>query len=305
MFGFKLLIMKPYQLTIILALFLCQAQSGTAQQIEVAPGLVYTDETGNARSSLNIFVISKRKKGKVDPATRFNTLRTKLRSLFHRKNFVSITASDADQMSSKVKRQLRKHNATIGTIWFDSHGAYKKGYSLFNIGHTEISPATLENTSISSAFASLSPFTTPRTKLVIGSCYGGATYQRASIDYKDTTRMNGDSLMIRIGKLIGNGEIFGSEAWVMSKPRLFKGRPAAGGAPARKLFLDLCYAPVWERVGQWNRYNAQTESFQKINTVTLDKNGNLLIRGRAYCDEKKFTDDIQKKLAKLQPNLYK
>jgi hypothetical protein len=66
---------------------------------------------------------------------------------------------------------------------------YKKGYSLFFIGKDEISYISLKDSVLISNFEKLSPFADPNTRLVIGSCYGGATYNRSSIDYKDTTRI--------------------------------------------------------------------------------------------------------------------
>lgn len=253
---------------------------------------------------MNFFIISKRKKGKLDLATRFNVMRTTIRSYF-RKDFVAIVAKDANSMSRSVRKFLVKNNANIGTIWFDSHGQYKKGYSLFFIGTDEVSYYTLKDTAIRRPFQEIAQFMDVSTKTIIGSCYGGATYNRLSVDYKDTTRMNGDSLMIELGSCLKNGVVYGSESWVMSKPGLFWRRPAAGGNPGRKLFLDICYEPVWKKIGVWNEYNANTRCFNSINTVTLDAKGNLLIRGLPYVVEKKVTLSITQKLEKLQPGLYK
>jgi hypothetical protein len=44
---------------------------------------------------------------------------------------------------------------------------------------------------------------------------------------------------------------------------------------------------------------------RSVNTISLDKHGNLVVRGRTYLDEKKEEKDIQKKLLSLRPNLYK
>lgn len=254
---------------------------------------------------LNFFIISKRKKGKLDLATRFNVFRACLRSWFHRDDFIAIVAKDAGNMSSRVKNWLRKKNASLGTVWFDSHGMYKKGYSLFFIGKDEISYPTLQDSAVSAPFAALSTNADEQTKIIIGSCYGGATYTRASIDYADTTRMNGDSLMIALGNLLQTGMVYGCESWVMSKPGLFHRRPAVGGNPGRKLFLDICYAPAWQTIGRWNQYNAGTRIFQAINPVALDEKGNLVIRGLPYSVEKNNQRGVAKKLLRLQPGLYK
>ncbi len=258
-----------------------------------------------ARQTVNFFIVSKRKKGKLDLATRFNVLRTKLRGLFHREKFVSVIARDSRHMSNKLTCWLDKKNAALGTVWFDSHGMYKKGYSLFFIGHDEVSYKTIYDSTLISSFRKLSGYTNKESKFIIGSCYGGATYTRASIDYKDTTRMNGDSLMISLGSLLKNGQVFGCESWVMSKPGLFWRRPSAGGNPGRKLFLDQCYEPAWKNVGMWNEYSIDSKTIRSINTVALDKKGNMVVRGKSYLDEKNARKDIDKKLLSLQPNLYK
>lgn len=265
-----------------------------------------TSTVTNARkNSMNFFVVSKRKKGKLDLATRFNILRTNIRSFFHREKFVSIVASDSRQMSRRIQTWLNKKNANLGTVWFDSHGMYKKGYSLFFIGHDEVSYKTLRDSSLVSTFKPLSAYTTDGSKFIIGSCYGGATYTRSSIDYKDTTRMNGDSLMMSLGQILENGQVYACESWVMSKPGLFWRRPATGGNPGRKLFLDVCYEPAWKNIGVWNEYTIQQNSLRKVNTISLDKYGNMVVRGRSYVEEKNAKKGIDKKLLALQPNLYK
>jgi hypothetical protein len=257
------------------------------------------------KKQLNFFIISKRKKAKLDLATRFNVLRTKVKSFLRPKKFVSIVAKDGASMSAKVEYRLKKHNARIGTLWFDSHGMYKKGYSLFFIGKDEYSYKTLKDAGTIAPLQQLTSYTDEGTKLIIGSCYGGATYSRPSIDYKDTTRMNGDSLMIGIGKIFNRAFIYGSESWVMTKPGLFLKKAAVGGYPGRKLFRDYCYQPAWENIGQWNQYNASTNSFQRINPIAMDIYGNIVVRGDSYAIEKNKTIDIEKKLETLEPGLYK
>lgn len=293
--------MKPTAILLITGLFLYTTL--TAQQDN---GLLEIPATQavKGKKHINFFIISKRKKGKLDLATRYNVLRTKLRSLF-RKDFVAIVARDAPAMSQHVCKILDKKKANLGTIWFDSHGQYKKGYSLFFIGIDEISYYTLRDSLAQLPFRDLSKYADAGTKTVIGSCYGGATYERLAIDYSKITRMNGDSLMISLGRHIQHGVVYGSESWVMSKPGLFWRRPAAGGNPGRKLFLDICYEPAWKNVGIWNQYDVNADKFNSINTITMDGNGNLLIRGLPYTREKKVNLPIQEKMKKLQPGLYK
>jgi hypothetical protein len=298
--------MKPT--TTILALIFCSSSITAFAQVSDA---IYASETKTISSTeqkqkLNFFVVSKRKKGKLDPATSFNVLRTKIKSIWRPKNFVAIIAADADQASAKILHRLKKYNANIGTVWFDSHGLYKKGYSLFYIGHDEISFKKLKDSSFANPFDSLTPYATNETRLVIGSCYGGATYHRSSIDYRDTTRMNGDSLMMALGKFFPQAKIYGSESWVMTKPGLFNDKGAAvAGFPKRKLFHDVCYRPAWENVGKWNEYNAATGTLTQINSVTLDSYGNLEVVRRSFNEKPATQKDIQKNILKLEADLFK
>jgi hypothetical protein len=117
--------------------------------------------------------------------------------------------------------------------------------------------------------------------------------------------MNGDSLMISLGKIIRSGKVFASESWVMTKPGLFRRRPAVGGFPGRKLFRDVCYEPVWKNMGVWNQYDAAAGEISQSNPVSLDRYGNLIVRGIPYKHEKMFKKSYFKKLTRLQANLYK
>lgn len=290
------------QLFNLVLLFTLHNQTSSAQAEDF---YLKKNELIQESNHINFFIISKREKGKIDPATSYNVLRAKFRSILNNKHFKTIVAVNARQMSVKVKNMLLKNKAKIGTIWFDSHGKYKKGYSLFTVGSDEVSVKTLADSSLRNIFGELAGFADEETKIVIGACYGGATYERMSVDYKNTTRMNGDSLMITLGSIFQNGIIYGSESWVMTKPGIFSKKASTGGYPARKLFLDLCYEPAWRKVGQWNQFKVREDKFEKINTVSLDASGNLVIRGTPYLIEKKKTDEIVVMLSKLEPNLYK
>jgi hypothetical protein len=254
---------------------------------------------------LNFFIISKRKKGKLDPASRFNVLRAKIKSFFRPKRFVAIVAKNGRQMAAKVLYRLKKHKAAIGTIWFDSHGMYQKGYSLFLIGHDEFNYKNITDSCFNIPFKTLAHYSDYQTNLIIGSCYGGATYFRSSIDYKDTTRMNGDSLMIGIGKIFNRAKIYACESWVMTKPGLFLKKPAVSGCPGRKLFRDVCYKPAWENMSTWNEYNAVSNSFNRTGPVSLDVCGNLVLRNPSYTAKNEVKKEIARNMRKLKPGLYK
>lgn len=298
--------MKPnHFITVIFAFLLLNSRVFPQQDNSVSNEIENIHSSVENKKKLNFFVIAKRKKGKLDLATRFNVFRTKLKSLFRKEKFISIVAGDARQMSAKVQYRLNKYKGGIGTIWFDSHGMYKKGYSLFFIGHDEYSYKTLKDSSFISPIAVLAAYSDINTKVIIGSCYGGATYQRASIDYKDTTKMNGDSLMIYLGEIFQQATVYASESWVMTKPGLFLKRGAVAGFPGRKLFRDYCYQPVWENMGKWNEYNAVSNSFLPVNPLTMDMYGNAIVRTLSYTSKEEVRKDIIKNLSRLEVGLYK
>ena len=267
-----------------------------------------TDSTNNQtvqKRQLNFFIISKPKKGKIDLASRFNIVRTKVRGFFLKKRFVSIVAGSAEEMNVKVQRRLNKYNASIGTLWFDSHGIYKKGHSLFLIGKDEFNYKSVRDTNYAKPFEQLAPYCTDKTSVVIGSCYGGATFKRASLYSADTLRMNGDSLMMGLAADFKNATVYASESWVMTKPGLFKKRASVAGYPLRKLFRDVVYRPAWENVGLWNEYSTRIQKLLHIPPVTMDKFGDILICQNYYTSKGKVKRKIARKMRKLHPGLLK
>jgi len=253
---------------------------------------------------LNFFIISKPKK-LIDPATRYNMLRGKLRAFLKPQEFICIVASSTEEMKNKVLKALEKNNATIGSIWFDSHGNYRKGYSLFTIGKDEINYHNINDTQKNKSFQQLANFCTSETKIGIGSCYAGATYCKPSAEAATTNRMNGDSLMMGIGNIFACATIFACESWVMTKPGLFHKRYALEGHPQLKRFKDVVFEPVWENLWKWNEYNAATKCFTSVDPVTLDKYGNLMTRTLSETDKEVIQKVINKNIEKLEPGLYK
>lgn len=294
--------MKYLQFIIVFLVHYAVTAQTTNVSIAVANPLI---ENNPEKKHLNFFIVTKRQKGKLDLATRFNVARAKIKGLFRKKKFIAVVARNASRMSDRVICHLQKHDARIGTIWFDSHGMYKKGYSLFFIGKDEYSYQTIHDSTVRKPLEQLAAYSDNKTKFIIGSCYGGATYERASIDYKDTTRMNGDSLMMAIGRIFKQANIYGSESWVMTKPGLFRKKAAVGGFPGRKLFRDYCYQPAWENVGQWNFFDAGNNVFRKSNPIAMDKYGNIVVRGEPYLEEKDLKKDVLKNLQQLEKGLYK
>ena len=280
--------------------FFMNAKAGDTAGIKI-DSLVYSAK----QHQLNFFIVSKPKKGKFDLASRFNIVRTRIRGFFWRKKFVSIVAANAEQMSSKVLYRLNKANASIRTLWFDSHGIYRRGHSLFQIGTDEFNFQNINDTIYTGPFWSLSSFCDPNTRVIIGSCYGGATFKRASLDSDDTLRMNGDSLMMGLAGIFKNSTVYGSESWVMTKPGLFKKTAAAAGYPLRRIFRDVVYRPVWEKVGVWNAYSTITKQLVQADTPTMDHLGNISFLRNPYSSRKTLKKKVAKNIKKLQPGLLK
>jgi hypothetical protein len=260
---------------------------------------------GPKKHRLNFFIISRPKKGKFDGASRFNILRTRVRSLFQKEKFVSIVAYSAEQVSRKMMKRLHKGKYEIGTLWFDSHGKYKKGHSLFYLGHDEFNYISIKDTVKNRALRVLTPYCSTSTQVVIGSCYGGATFKRGFAHSGDSMRMNGDSLMIGLSNVLHQATVYGSESWVLTKPGLFHGTSAVAGYPLRKLFRDEVYRPAWEKIGKWNVYAPGLDGVVTIPPVSLDKQGNLLVQNKAYQDKKKIRRKIRRKLKSLEDGLVK
>lgn len=271
---------------------------------ENSTGIKTTVEVGNKKRKLNFFIISKPKKF-WDPATHFNIMRAKLKSLLRPTRFVCIVASSSEQMASKMKFRIRKYNAQIGNIWFDSHGSLKKGYSFFTIGKDEFSYKNINDSNHVRAFLELAVYCDSNTHIGIGSCYGGATYSRPETETFKESRMNGDSLIIGLGKIFNGTTIYGCESWVMTKPGLFKETFAMAGYPLLRRYKDVVYKPVWEQLGVWNSYSTRFSTLQRVNCIKLDKEGNIGTRFNQYQSQKKVKKQIARILYRLQEGVLK
>lgn len=254
---------------------------------------------------LNFFIISAPKKGKLDLGSRFNIVRSKLKSLCRPKKFMAIVANDMQTASAKVQYRLNRSNAHIGTLWFDGHGSYKKGYAVFHTGKDEFNYQSVKDPANIKPLQELAAYTNEKSKVVIGSCYAGATFFRKSLYSDDTTRMNGDSLMMNMGKIFSQSTIYACESWVMTKPGLFRKKASVAGHPQARLYKDIVYLPAWENMGRWNEYNALKESFGAVNPVTMDLYGNLMIHADSYAGKVSVKKKIKKVLKKLRPGLLK
>ena len=238
-----------------------------------------------------------------DKGFHFSSLTVKAQALLHdifSKPFHFITVSSDEEAVAKIKKILSRHHGLIGSLWFDSHGLYKQGYSSFHIGSNEFSYKNINDSTATQCLQQLAVYCDQYTNIGIGSCYGGATFTFPGNAHAPLGRMNGDSLMIGIGKIFSTSNIYGSESWVMNKPGIFANNFAFAGYPWGKKYKKAVWMPVWNYLGNWKKYNNSTAQMQSVNTVALDKNGNINIRSRNYLELEKAKRKQQKNMARLE-----
>jgi len=250
-----------------------------------------------ARKRINIFVTARC--SNLDWSFTLR-LRARLRALFDKGSFFVIAGQTDSEVADKLIRLMKRKNAMIGSIWFDSHGHYGKGHSVFDLGMTGFSYESLKDNLQTKQLRRMAGFFDAATKIGIGSCYGGATFEFPEIENLAARKMNGDSLMIYTSMLFNDATVYASESFVMMKPGVWKKEYALAGYPVNRRFKDKIYLPVWKRLGQWNRYSHYTKLFERINTVCLDKKGDIRIEGIAYLNIKKYNKKQIARLKKLK-----
>jgi hypothetical protein len=304
--------MKAIKSTVFVALFFIStaihAQSnnpfpGTEpDSVQAIKQDISLDKTSIRR--VNFYVVNKPKT--LDLFSRLVVLRARKRGMTRRHKFIVIVATSAKEARDKMEDHLQKKNAMIGSLWFDTHGRYANGYSSFILGKDEFSYQTVIDTGKMKDLYALATYCDEYTKVAIGSCYGGATYEKPAHNGKPASRMNGDSLMIGLANLLPKATIYGTEGWVMTKPGIFhKHSYALAGYPLQKRFKDEVYKPVWEHMGIWHSYSTITKKFEVINTLSLTRMGSIHIKEVTYLDKEKSKQRLEKNLAKLKPGLLK
>lgn len=253
---------------------------------------------------INFYVVNKPKT--LDLFSRLVIIRAKKRAVSRREKFIVIVASSSKEIKEKVLSTLLNKNALIGSLWFDTHGHYKNGYSSFIFGNEEFSYKTIHDTNATKNIGALAAYCDQFTRVAIGSCYGGATYEKPAHDGHPATKMNGDSLMIGLADILPNATIYGTEGWVMTKPGIFSDHSyALAGYPIQKRFKDQVYRPVWEHLGIWHSYSTLTNKFETANTLSLTRMGTIHVKAESYLDKKKYKRRQLRNLRKLRPGLLK
>ena len=304
--------MKAIKSTVFAAVFFISttinAQSSTFFSV-TEPASIQSNKADNSISKtpirrVNFYVVNKPKT--VDLFSRLVVLRARKKGMTRRDKFIVIVAKSAKEARDKMEDHLQKKNAMIGSLWFDTHGRYANGYSSFILAKDEFSYKTINDTTKMKDLRALAIYSDEYTRVAIGSCYGGATYEKPAHSDKPASRMNGDSLMIGLANLLPKATIYGTEGWVMTKPGIFhKHSYALAGYPLQKRFKDEVYKPVWEHMGIWHSYSTITKKFETINTLSLTRMGSIHVKEVTYLDKEKSKQHLEKNLVKLKPGLLK
>lgn len=249
------------------------------------------------------FIVSPKQKKFDQAAFSFQIQATRMRK-YHKRDFYVILPGSSEKMVKKISRILRRRNAMIGNIWFDSHGHFQRRRSLFEIGEEEFNYQTIRDSAFTVHLKKLAAYCDTNTNVGIGSCYGGATYTLPAIENFPAQRMNGDSLMIGTSKLLGNATVYACESFVMTGIGIMNACYALAGMPGRKKFKDPIYAPVWERVGEWNCYSGKKGKFEEPGTVSLNQDGSIYIKRKKYLAFEKNRKKLSKKMLMFKRGNY-
>lgn len=297
--------MKAIKLTALIACFFSltsSAQDDASNRLQ--PNAVISLERRTSARRINFYVVNKPKT--LDLFSRLVIVRAKHRASTRKEKFIVIVASSTSEVRSKIIDNLQKRKAMIGSLWFDSHGHYKNGYSSFIIGKEEFSYRTILDTVVTQNLHALADYCDEHTSVAIGSCYGGATYEHPAYNGKPASRMNGDSLMIGLAGILPTATIYGTEGWVMTKPGIFaRNTYALAGFPLQKRFKDEVYKPVWENLGIWHSYSSTTRIFTTENTIALTHMGTIHVKSESYLEKEKYRKRQQKHLKQLRPGVLK
>lgn len=279
------------------------AQDSNFPETTTIPSAVSTKKQPSA-PRINFYIVNKPKT--LDLFSRLVIIRARKHAMTRREKFVVIIASSSKEVRSKMEYELRKKNALIGSLWFDSHGKYVNGYSSFSIGNEEFSYKTINDSGYTQNLRALAEYCDEYTRVAIGSCYSGATYEKPAHGGKPSTRMNGDSLVIGLARILDSATVYGTEGWVMTKPGIFaKNSFALAGFPIQKRFKDEVFKPVWEHMGVWHSYSTSTNSFNTNNTIALTRMGSIHIKSESYLDQEKYRNRQMRNLKKLRHGLLK
>ncbi len=250
----------------------------------------------------NIFIFSRQKRFNL--ASFLMKSSTGISSVFNSKIRI-IKVNSPEQLAEKMQDLMESNqDKMIGNLWFDSHGVYKTGHSLMTIGKDTIHYKSIRSPRIRNNLAVLSAYCDEKSVITIGACYSAATFKRPGNDKLTESRMNGDSLMKGMANIFRISPILGSVSWIMTKPFLLGNKWGLAGYPMELKFRDEIYKPAWERIGMWRIYDPATNEFSSVNTVYLDRNGDIKVNKTNYLDLPKVQRKMKNNLKMLRHGMY-
>ena len=262
------------------------------------------DRTFNAPDKrINIIVSCKSKY--IDIATWSFQLQTHLNRTFNGKRFYFFIVSSLDEASERISRIAEKEKAMIGHLWFDSHGHFGRRISLIEVGNTEVNFKTIHLPNVEEALSNIARYCDKNTIVGLGSCYSGATFTVPAIDKFPEQRMNGDSLMIKMSRIMNGALVLGTKSWVMTKPGIFNKDYAMHGKPLRRRFMDPDLLPAWKDMGEWVAYSSVDGIFYKVRSVSLNNDGFIQSNYQNYLAIEKHKKQQMKYIGRLKKGNFK
>ncbi len=284
-----------------------KAQSAAVASVNTADEIkeIAIETTIAPASRINFYVITKEKSKKFDFTAFSVNLRAKIRGLSDRKTLYVLTAASSEDAAEQILRIVERRKKMIGNIWFDSHGHYRNRYSSFHVGADVFSYKNINDSAATKYLKLISAYCDENTKIGLGACYAGASFDFPATDSTPASPMKGDSLLIGLGNIFHRSQVYASEGWVMAKPGIFSNKFGFAGYPLGKRYLDSVWAPVWEHLGEWRQYSATTGVLKNVPTLSLNRWGDIRFRERNYQDLRKAKKTIAEKMSKLKNGLAK
>ena len=292
--------MKFLPALFILLLFNCTAFSHSTSDSSIKYN--YNTAAYYKKNGINIYIISKDKY--FDIINRIIVWQTRLTAFFHSKKLKVIIVTSTADAEKKIASIVSKHNYHINTLWFDSHGKYRKGYSSFMIGSDEYFYKNIADSDHLMGLKNISAFCDDQTNIGIGACYAAADYNFPVLRNGKYENMHGDSLLKGMANIFKGSTVYACKSWVMAKPWILGSKNALAGFPLDKEYKDTIFLPVWKRLGEWERYSTTTQNIELINTIHLSNKGEIVIQDKPYISQKKAQRKMDRNIKKLRPGLY-
>ncbi|TAH02308.1 MAG: hypothetical protein EAZ17_03795 [Sphingobacteriales bacterium] len=256
----------------------------------------------STRQPLNIIIASRIRT--FDAASISFQAQAGIQKIFHRRRLYLVYVNGIEEAAARIEKLMKKKNARIKNLWFDSHGYFGRRVALFEVGRDEVNYQTIYEEHIRKSLQRIGKYCDSSTIVSLGSCYSGATFILAARDSFPQQRMNGDSLMKSISEVLGNSMVYASPSWVMTKAFVFGNSYALAGGPGAKKFHDPLLIQAWETVGQWTAYHANTQTFSPMSTVAMDGKGNIMVKPKPFLNTASRFDHQQRVINNLKPGNY-